>query len=388
MKRSTLLFFLVLALAFSKEPVFLLHQIGVDHSEGVAVFDFDRDGRLDVTSGAYWYKAPDWTRHKFREAGVFGEFVSNCGEFAIDVNRDRYPDIITAGWMEDGIFYLENPRRLGVQWNGVKIRSSKNTEGMVAADVDGDGNLDILPCHFSRNPVFWIQIKDGKFGVRPVAETGSNHGVGFGDVDGDGKGDILTPNGWYRQADLSQDKREYHPDFRLGLAGLAMYVYDFNADGLPDVLYSKAHDYGLYWLEQRRQKDGRRSWIEHPIDLSYSQIHNLKLVDLDGDGKPEILAGKRYRGHNGKDAGSFHPLAIYYYQIETGSTPKFARHPVAYNSIAGAGTQFVVIDLDGDGDVDIVCAGKTGQYWFENLTLNTIPRQDRELLFDRYPTRR
>ena len=128
--------------------------------------------------------------------------------------------------------------------------------------------------------------------------------------------------------------------------------------------------------------------MKHPIDLSFSQVHNVKMVDLDGDGKLDILAGKRYRGHNESDPGSFDPLAIYYYKVTPGKKPVFDRHPVAYNSIAGAGTQFVVIDLDGDGDLDIVCAGKTGQYWFENLTINKAPWQQRDILFNRYPPRK
>ena len=54
----------------------------------------------------------------------------------------------------------------------------------------------------------------------------------------------------------------------------------------------------------------------------------LKLVDLDGDGKPELLAGKRYRGHNGNDPGSYDPLVIYYYRIDTETGKLRARIPV------------------------------------------------------------
>ncbi len=369
----------------SKEPVFLLHQIGTDRSEGIAVFDFDRDGLLDVTSGAFWYKAPDWTRQEFRTATISGEFVSNCGEFAIDVNRDGYPDIISAGWMDDGIFYFENPKQPGVRWKRVQITPSRQTEGLYSVDIDGDGTPDILPAHWTKQPLWWIQVKDGKAVKRPIGPEGSGHGVGYGDVDGDGRSDVLTVHGWYRQVNLADDKWEWHGDYDVHEAGIAMYTYDVNGDKLADIIFGKGHDYGLFWLEQKKGKRGARTWVEHPIDLSFSQVHVVKMVDINGDGKPEILAGKRYRGHNEKDPGSFDPLAIYYYTIEAGKQPRFTRYPVAFNSIAGAGTQFVTIDFDGDGDLDILVAGKTGQYWFENLTVNKVPWQKRGVLFNVYP---
>ncbi len=388
MSRFLLLLCLLASLApaqKSKEPVFLLHQIGTDHSEGIAVFDFDRDGLLDVTSGAFWYKAPEWTRQEYRTATISGEFVSNCGEFAIDVNRDGYLDIISAGWMDDGIFYFENPKQPGVKWKRVQITPSRQTEGLYSVDIDGDGTPDILPAHWTKQPLWWIQIKDGKAVKRPIGPEGSGHGIGYGDVDGDGKNDILTVHGWYRQVNLAQDKWEWHPDYDVHEAGIAMYTYDVNGDKLADIIFGKGHEYGLFWLEQKKGKQGARTWVEHPIDTSFSQVHVVKMVDINADGKLEILAGKRYRGHNEKDPGSFDPLAIYYYTIEAGKQPRFTRYPVAFNSIAGAGTQFVTIDFDGDGDLDILVAGKTGQYWFENMTVNKVPWQKRGVLFNVYP---
>ena len=100
----------------SKEPIFLLHQIGDDRSEGIAVMDMNGDGTLDVTSGAYWYEAPDWERHKFREVKIAGEYVVNCGEFTIDADEDGDLDIVGVGWQEDGIFWWENPGELGPIW--------------------------------------------------------------------------------------------------------------------------------------------------------------------------------------------------------------------------------------------------------------------------------
>jgi hypothetical protein len=134
----------------------------------------------------------------------------------------------------------------------------------------------------------------------------------------------------------------------------------------------------VYWLEQR-VNGSNRSWVKHTIDESFSQVHVLKLVDIDGDGdgELELLAGKRYRGHDGKDPGSYDPLVIYYYKIDR-KTGQFTRFPISLNGTAGAGTQFIVEDLDGDGDLDIATAGKTGVHFFENLKIDRVPKTQRE----------
>ena len=87
------------------------------------------------------------------------------------------------------------------------------------------------------------------------------------------------------------------------------------------------------------------------------------MVDIDGDGQMELLAGKRYRGHSGHDPGSYDPLVVYYYKIDR-KTGAFTRYPISVNGTAAAGTQFITGDLDGDGDVDIATAGKTGVHFF------------------------
>src|ERR1700736_2519832 len=73
------------------QAMFFAHHLGADHAEGITTLDMNGDGRPDILSGAYRYENPgpaggEWKRHQYRIVGVHDEFVSDCGEWTIDVN--------------------------------------------------------------------------------------------------------------------------------------------------------------------------------------------------------------------------------------------------------------------------------------------------------------
>jgi hypothetical protein len=361
---------------------FFSHQLGSDHSEGITSIDMNGDGRPDLLSGAYWYENPgpqggQWKRHQYRKVQIVGEFVSDCGEWAVDVNHDGAPDIVTTGWMTDGLYWYENPKKPGVMWQRHFITHTLKTEGGWMADINGDGKPDLALAHYGRSGVIWVDFSGPEPKTHHVGgHDEDGHGIGIADINGDGKSDILTPYGWFQNIDANADKWQWHGDWKLGETGFPIIGYDVNKDGKMDLIYGRGHSYGLYWLEQQGSPSDRH-WVKHTIDESYSQVHVLKLIDLDGDGQPELLTGKRYRGHNGKDPGSYDPLMVYYYKIDR-STAKFTRYPISVNGTGAGGTQFVVEDVDGDGDLDIATAGKTGVHLFENLKVDKVPHWQRE----------
>jgi len=362
--------------------VFLAHRLGTDHAEGITTLDMNNDGFVDLLSGAYWYENPganggDWKQHQYRTVGIHDEFVSDCGEWTIDVNHDGAPDVVTTGWITNGLWWYENPKTQGAMWTKHLIADSYDTEGGVMADINGDGKPDVGLAHYNHSGILWVDFSGSEPRVHHVGgKEQDGHGIGVVDVDGDGKADILTPYGWFRNIDADNDKWEWHGEWRLGDAGFPILGYDVNHDGKLDIIYGQGHSYGLYWLEQTGTA-AHREWKRHTIDESFSQSHALKLVDLDGDGQPELVTGKRYRGHSGNDPGSYDPVVVYAYKIDR-KTGAFTRITISENGTASAGTQFVAEDLDHDGDIDIASAGKLGVHFLENLKVSHVPKATRE----------
>jgi hypothetical protein len=194
---------------------------------------------------------------------------------------------------------------------------------------------------------------------------GGGHGFAFGDVNGDGREDLLCEIGWYERpaGDPFAGPWKLHPetDLRKFHPSCPFVVTDLNGDGRLDIIFGRSHDYGLYWWEQLApKKDGTTRWKHHVIDESWSQVHVLTLVDIDNDGKEELIAGKCIWAHNGKDPGWNDPAVVYYYKWD-GSKNEFIRHTIAGpgENIA-LGRQISTADLNGNGRTDLVLPAKNG----------------------------
>lgn len=347
--------------------------IADERYESAGVFDVNNDGVLDIVSGAWWYVGPDFKkRHYIGEVQAIGEYYDDFSTIAMDVNGDGYLDFVTGGWWGNTLRWRENPGPAGGEWREHIIAETGNVETTRAWDVDGDGELEIVPnCPGAALIVFKL-VKDangrgtGEFESHVIWEAKQGHGLGFGDITGNGRGDFLLADGWLEApADTYGGEWVWHPDWSFGPASVPILVADVNGDGLNDVIVGGGHRYGLDWYEQGRE-GGEFTWKQHAIDPFNSQFHDMFWVDIDGDGNPELVTGKRYRAHCGNDPGAFDPVGIYYYKW-TGES--FSKQIIDYGPTrqgTGCGIYFALADLTGNGLLDVVAPGKDGLYVFFN----------------------
>jgi hypothetical protein len=360
---------LVCLSARSPELAFERRQLDLGISETCAIGDFNGDGRPDIFSGESWYENPGWTKHTVRHLQEYGTYLASLTDLALDVDGDGRVDIVSSGWHPKKLWWSRNPGKAGVQWEDQTIDEGFPVEFSFLVDLDNDGKArEILPQFGSNSaPLAWYEFAQGGWKKHVVSPQSYGHGIGVGDVNGDGRNDIITPQGWFEAPpDPRTGTWKLHSEYKLGQTSF-IYAIDLNEDGLPDLVTSNAHDYGIFWMEQRPD----HTWVKHAIDDSWSQGHALTLVDLNGDGRKDLLTGKRFMAHDGHDPGEREPLGIYWYEYrrgEDGRSVEWSRHLIDYGSRAGGGMQIPVADLDGDGDLDFAVGGKSGLFLFENLT--------------------
>lgn len=344
-------------------------------TEACSVFDVNNDGALDIVCGEYWFEGPDFTRrHRICELPVTEGTHDDFSAIPLDVDGDGYTDIIACGWFKQALLWRRNPGPAGGLWESFVIDECGNVETVRCLDIDGCGTPEIFP-NTPNGPqlMFKLVVEDGKptgkfrkFVIGDMERSG--HGFGFADINGDGKADIVLRNGWLEQPDDPfAGPWTFHEEFDFGRhASIPILGYDVTGNGLTDLIVGQAHQYGLHWYEQQRDASGRRTWIKHTIDETVSQYHDLRLVDLDLDGVPELVTGKRWRAHNDHDPGAFDPVGLYYFKLRNG---QFEKHVIDYGEAgvcSGAGIYFWVCDLTGNGYPDIVAPGKEGLFLFEN----------------------
>jgi hypothetical protein len=181
-------------------------KIGSDISEeGIGTGDVDRDGDIDILAAGKnghslsWWENPgngqgDWRPHSI---GTTMEWADRCA--AADINLDGRLDLVVSEeirYYGASVFWFEQPQDLGqLEWTRHTVVTQYTTNAMDVADMDGDGDMDIVTGEHrgTRKLSIWENVRRGASWVEHLVDTGKeNHlGARVADLDGDGQLEIL-----------------------------------------------------------------------------------------------------------------------------------------------------------------------------------------------------
>jgi hypothetical protein len=393
------------------------YQAGFNISS-LAVGDLNRDGNLDIVAGPWYFLGPDFTVSReiafTRTWNPSNEYPNGLQmQFAYDFTSDGWPDVLM------GTTLYVNPGKDLRRWDRVQTMMMGGGEVTAYWDIDRDGRPDVVNSSgggvsYSHpdpaNPLGpWISVNVSGPGPWPA------HGVGAGDINGDGRPDIVNPYGWWEQplGDPAKAPWKYHPAKLAGWGragggpgGAQMMVFDVNGDGRNDIVTSlQAHGWGLGWFEQKRPStgSGRPELAEgrsvpgeitfepheimgdfgskNPGDVTFSELHGLTAADMNGDGVPDIVVGKRYWAHEESyvDPDPMSAPVLYIFKtVRNAKVPGGAEFvPELVHNRSGVGSSVLAADVNKDGAMDIITATKLGIFAFLNTRQAAPPRGGR-----------
>ncbi|MCD6405172.1 MAG: VCBS repeat-containing protein [Planctomycetes bacterium] len=256
------------------------------------VGDLTGNGLDDFVIGGYegagnvvWYRAPHWQRFQIGEGNL------EAGGLLVDITGDGTLDLVAGQPLRGNeLYWWEHPADPAKPWTRRTIldRFAKYHD-QAAGDVDSDGKDEIVflsqqaevlgYCDIPADPRAEPWPEDC---VHIIFEGENIEGLAVADVDSDGENEIVAGGNVFH-ADGGKWRREAFSDFEKPVAA----VGDLTGNGLPDIVLSEGeNDRGrLAWFEAPH-------WKMHLLADDLWHPHSLALADFDGNGRLDIMVAE------------------------------------------------------------------------------------------------
>lgn len=332
----------LMARSAAAAPLDFLGQVVASQQSGdcKAIADFDGDGLNDLAIGGsalFWYRSPDWTARLIATAN--DQFTTDME--AADVDGDGDADLVVPDGTA-GVYWWENGSA-GQTWTRHLIGAAGGmyTHDVAAGDIDGDGDLDVVGRPLNGN--LYIYRHDGAaWTARSLATTGGE-GLDLVDLNADGRLDLVASGQWHQApaGDIITTAWStwIFDSGRLGQS-LKIEAADLNADGRPDIVLTPAEGTGDIAWYRAPANPQTGAWTRTVLLAGADHYHSLALVDLNGDGWRDIVTAQMHIAVTGP------VIAVY---LNAGAATSFTRQVLAGTS----SHNLVVGDLDGDGRPDL-----------------------------------
>ena len=348
--------------------------------------DLDGDGDADVLSASEvdnkiaWYENTDYLGNFGPERIISTAASKAHSVFAVDLDGDGDADVLSASSGDDKIAWYENiDGRGSFGPERVISTTADGAYSVYATDLDGDGDQDVLSASPGDDKLAWYENTDGlgSFGperIIPAVARGATS-VWAADLDGDGDQDVISSSfhddriAWYENTDGRGSFGWQRTISTAADGAISVFACDVDGDGDADVLSASVHDDKVAWYENT---DGRGSFgPQRAISASTNGAHSVFAADVDGDGDADALAASNLADR------------IVWFE-NTDGLGSFGSPRVIANQFTGARCVFA-LDIDGDGDSDVLSAavGEGKLAWFENDPLDSDGFGPRQIITSR-----
>ena len=229
-----------------------------------------------------------------------------------------------------------------------------------AADMDGDGDMDIVSASTDDDTIAWYENNGASDPwTKAVIATSADHATSvIADMDGDGDMDIISASynddaiAWYENNGAA-DPSWTASDIATSADGArSVFAVDMDGDGDMDIISASQNDDTIAWYENNGAADP--SWTAADIATSADFATSVFAADMDGDGDMDIISASQ------------NDDTIAWYENNNGDASSWTATDIATN--ADSARSVFAADMDGDGDMDIISASYNDDAiaWYEN----------------------